>query len=157
MEASEGLRRAWWKARPEEWALLCGRGDVAIARKWGVSLGIAVGVTSAAIAVLPAPPELVRAYDPSLWLAVAGIVLTLSGLAWKRKPWAFLVLMGMITVCQGVPNLAACLMPDNHFAEHPAYWMCRAAVCLTGWVLSVRILYVAYGLQRRAVMVAAGQ
>jgi hypothetical protein len=156
MEANVSGRQ-WWKARPEEWALLCGGGDAGLARKWGVMLGIAAGAAWAGIAVLPTPPGFMWAYNPSLTLAVAGMFVTLSGLAWKGKPWAFLGLMGMITACLGVPNLAACLMPDIDFAEHPAYWMCRAALCLASWVLCMRVLYLAYGLQRRAATVTAGQ
>jgi hypothetical protein len=148
MEASEELRRAWWKARPEEWALLCGKGDVGFARKWAASLGIAGTVGLALTAVVVYPADFVRAYDPSLLLAAAGATLVLNGLAWRGKAWALPGLMAVWTLCMAVPNLAAWRMPEVHWGDHPAFWMCRTILCPAAWVLVMRVLTVAYRLER---------
>ena len=160
MEASNGgIDRDWpqsWKLRPEDVQWLRGGGDVAYGRTIGFALA-AAAIDGHRSGQAPAgffPPGFVLAVEPRLGLA--GLFIALALLVRQGKGWASLALMALFTAYMVIPNLAACLMPDIHFAKHPAFWTCRAIVCGAGWVLWMRVFWLTYQAERRQAALMPG-
>jgi hypothetical protein len=161
MEASNGgIHRDWrqcWKLRPEDVRWLRGSGDVAYGRKIGFALAVAAAVTAITTSVFPGVAAgFVSGVDPRAGLAAAGLFAVLGVLVRQGKGWASLALMALFTAYMVIPNLAACLMPDIHFAKHPAFWTGRVIVCGGGWGLWMRVFWLTYQAERRQAALTPG-